>query len=59
MSGKVLRAQVEALTRGGDTSASEVRSKEITMKMGTLEFVGGEDYAGSEGCRGWAGDLNF
>lgn len=29
------------------------------MKMGTVEFVGGEDYAGSEGCRGWAGVLSF
>lgn len=29
------------------------------MKPGTVEFVGGEDYAGSEGCRCWAGVLSF
>lgn len=47
------------MTRGGDTSASDIRQKEIAMKMGTVEFLGGKDSAGSEGCGGWAGELNF
>lgn len=29
------------------------------MKMGTVEFVGGEDSAGSEGCGSQARDLSF
>lgn len=40
-------------------AASEIRQKEITMKMGTVEFVGDEDSAGSEGCGGLVGDSSF